>query len=168
VKYLMLTVLFACIGFSSPTSLSDRAPRASRTQRPQFENPTDNISSRLYILWDSYERGDSEEHNDMLADDYAAVDADGSIHTSKPTVEQLKASPITRFALADLKFERVGTNVYLVTYVADVDVPRTADSERMAFAVGEIWVTEDDIWVCRYHQETKLKRSPLEISVEPS
>src|SRR5271156_2999873 len=100
----MLTVLFACIGFSSPTSLSDRAPRASRTQRPQFENPTDNISSSLYILWDSYERGDSEEHNDMLADDYAAVDADGSIHTGKPTVEQLKASPITRFALADLKF----------------------------------------------------------------
>ena len=165
-KYLMLTVLFACIGFSSPASLSDR-PRMSRAQRPQFENPKDNISSSLYILWDSYERGDLEEHNDMLADNYTAVYADGSVHTGKPNVEQLKASPITRFALADSKFEPVGTNAYLVTYVADVDVPRNADTERMAFAVGEIWVTEDGMWVCRYHQETKLKRSPLEISVEP-
>jgi hypothetical protein len=166
VKYLMLTVLFACIGFSSPTTFSDRR-LMNRIRGPQFDDPTDNISANLYVLWDSYERGDSEEHSEMLADGYAAVYADGSVHMGKPTAEEMKAAPITRFALADSKFELVGTNVYLVTYLADVDVPRNADTERRAFAIGEIWVREQDVWVCRYHQETRLNKSPLETLTEP-
>jgi hypothetical protein len=166
VKYLMLTLLFAGIGFSSSPTLSDRPP-IREVQGPQFDNPTDNISANLYLLWDSYERGDSEEHSDMLADGFAAVYADGSVHIGKPTAEEIKAAPITRFALADSKFELVGTDVYLVTYVADVDVPQEAGTERKAFSVGEIWVKEQDIWVCRYHQETRLKKSPLEIGAEP-
>jgi hypothetical protein len=167
VKYLLLTLLLASIDFSSPTILSDR-PAMSRIQyRPQFDNPTDNISANLYIFWDSYERGDSEEHGEMLADAYAAVHADGSVHRGKPTAEEMKAAPITRFALADDKFEQVGKDTYLVTYVADVDVPKNAGTERMAFAVGEVWVKEQDVWVCRYHQETRLNKSPLEIGTAP-
>jgi len=166
VKYLMLTLLFASIGFSSPPALSDKPP-IRRVQRPQFDNPTDNISANLYVLWDSYERGDSEEHSDVLADGFAAVYADGSVRTGKPTAQEMKAAPITRFALADSKFELVGTDVYLVTYVADVDVPGKAGTEGKAFTVGEIWVKEQDMWVCRYHQETRLNKSPLEISAEP-
>ncbi len=167
-KYLLLTALLASIGFSSPTMLSDR-PGMSRIQdRPQFDNPTDNISANLYIFWDSYERGDSEEHGEMLADAYAAVHADGSVHTGMPTAEEMKAAPITRFALADDKFELVGKDTYLVTYVADVDVPKNAGTERMAFAVGEVWVKEQDVWVCRYHQETRLNKSPLEIGTAPA
>jgi hypothetical protein len=165
-KYLMLTTLFASFGFLSSSALSDRPPVSRIQDRPQFDNPTDNISANLYILWDSYERGDSEEHAEMLADGYAAVYADGLVHTGKPTAEEMKAAPITRFALADDKFDLVGKDLYLVTYVADVDVPRSAGTERMAFAVGEIWVKEQDVWVCRYHQESRLNKSPLEISAE--
>jgi hypothetical protein len=167
VKYLVLTGLLASIGFSSPTMLSDRPPMSRIQDRPQFDNPTDNISANLYIFWDSYERGDSEEHGEMLADAYAAVYADGSVHTDKPTAEEMKAAPITRFALADDKFELVGKDAYLVTYVVDVDVPKNRGTERMAFAVGEVWVKEQDVWVCRFHQETRLNKSPLEIGTCP-
>ena len=41
----------------------------------------------------------------MLADGYSAVYADGSVHTGKPTAEEMKAVSITRFALADDKFD---------------------------------------------------------------
>jgi ketosteroid isomerase-like protein len=51
-----------------------------------------------------------------------------------------------------LRIALVSTDVALVTYFAEVEIPEGDHSHRAQFVVGEVWVKRRDEWLCRYYQ----------------
>jgi len=93
----------------------------------------------------------------LLADEYSAVYPDGTLHSGKPTAEQIGASPITDYKLTRLQVVPVGPDTALVTYIAEVEFPADGHTGHGRFAVGGVWVKQGDQWMYRYYQGTPLK-----------
>ena len=115
------------------------------------------LSERLRIVWDAYLAVDESAHNEVLADDYRAVHADGSIHLGKPTAKEIGAAPIEDYWLRELQAWPVGGEGAIATYTAEVEVRNSLSAERSQFAVGEVWMKHGGEWKCRYYHATPLK-----------
>ncbi len=115
---------------------------------------TEAITARLFALWDAWKNKDAATHNAILADDYTGVYPDGTLHSGKPTAQQITAAPIAAYKLSHLRVAPVGADAALVTYIAEVEIPGGSPPAHAQFAVGEVWVKQRGEWLCRYYQGT--------------
>jgi hypothetical protein len=105
--------------------------------------------------WDAYKRVDVALHNAILTDDYTAIPPDGSIHTGKPTAQEIAGTPIGAYAFENFRAVSIAPGVGLVTFVADVEV--LGASSHFRFTVNEIWIQKHGKWFQRFYQATILK-----------
>ncbi len=143
----LLAGVFFLIAIGAAISQPPSAP-------PQL---TDAISPRLFALWDAYKNKDAAAHHQFLTDDYTAVHPDGTLHSGKPTAQQIAAAPIAGYKLSHLRVAPIGADAALVTYIAEVEIPGGNPPARAQFAVSEVWVKQRGEWLCRYYQGTLTK-----------
>jgi ketosteroid isomerase-like protein len=124
---------------------------------PTFEAA---ISERIDRIWQSYRRGDIDAHNALLADDYTAIFPDGSLHLRKPTLEEIRASPMATFALSEVRVVQVTADTALASYIADVEGPLEGKTVHIRWRVGEFWVKRRGEWKCRSYQPTPIAPAP--------
>ncbi len=118
---------------------------------------TEVISPRLFALWDAYKNKDAAAHNAFLTDDYTAVHPDGTLHSGKPTAQEIAAAPIAGYKLSHLCVAPIEVDAAIVTYIAEVEIPGNTPPAHAQFAVGEVWVKHRGEWLCRYYQGTLTK-----------
>jgi ketosteroid isomerase-like protein len=111
------------------------------------------ISPLIQQIWEAYRRGDATAHNAQLTDDYTAVLPDGSVHSGKPTAQEIQAAPIGVHILSDVRVVQTGPETALANYLATVEVPGE-NAKLVRFYVGELWVKQAGQWKCRYYQAT--------------
>ena len=129
----------------------------NRIRLEKDDELTRTLAERLRSVWDAYLAIDESAHNEVLADDYRAVHADGSIHLGRPTAKEMAAAPIEDYWLRELQAWPVGGEGAIATYTADVEVRNGLSAERSQFAVGEVWMKHGGVWKCRYYHATPLK-----------
>lgn len=129
----------------------------NRIRLEKDDELTRTLAERLRSAWDAYLAMDESAHNEVLADDYRAVHADGSIHLGRPTAKEMAAAPIEDYWLRELQAWPVGGEGAIATYTADVEVRNGLSAERSQFAVGEVWMKHGGVWKCRYYHATPLK-----------
>jgi len=120
------------------------------------EDLTSAISPLIQQIWDAYRKGDATAHNAHLTDDYTAVHPDGSVHSRKPTAQEIQAAPIGEYILSDIRVVPTGPETALANYLATVEVPGE-NAKLVKFYVGELWVKQAGRWKCRYYQPTLRK-----------
>jgi ketosteroid isomerase-like protein len=114
------------------------------------------ISALIQRIWHAYQVGDATAHNALLADDYAAVFPDGSLHPRRPTEEEIRASPMERFSLRNVQVVPVTSDTAMAHYVAEVEGPLSGKQVRLKWQVGELWVKRGGEWKGRHYQPTAL------------
>ena len=114
------------------------------------------ISPLIQRIWDAYRKGDATAYNAQLSDDYTAVHPDGTVHSRKPTTQEIQAAPIGEYILSDIRVVPTGPETALANYLATVEVPGE-NAKLVKFYVGELWVKQAGRWKCRYHQATLRK-----------
>jgi hypothetical protein len=125
---------------------------------PLRENElTRDLAERIQKIWDAYLIVDEAAHSGLLADDYRAVHADGTVHFGKPTAEEISAAPIEDYWLRELEAWPVGEEGAIATYNAEVEVRHGLSAQRFRFAVGEVWMKHSGEWKCRYYHATMVK-----------
>jgi hypothetical protein len=129
----------------------------SRIHLEKHDELTRALGERIESMWDAYLAADERVHSQMLADDYRAVHADGSIHLGKPTAKEIAAASIEDYWLRELQAWPVGGEGAIVSYTAETEMRNGLSAERAQFAVGEVWMKHDGEWKCRYYHATPLK-----------
>jgi hypothetical protein len=112
------------------------------------------LSPRIYSLWEAWRDRSSSVHGALLTEDYVAVHPDGSRHQGRPTAEQMAAAAISGYTLSDLRASLLAPAVALATYTAEVTLP---NGQQAKFLVGEVWRQDGGRWHCRYYQATLAK-----------
>jgi len=105
--------------------------------------------------WDAYKRVDVGSHNSILTNDYVAIPPDGTIHTGKPTANEIAGTPIGAYDFENFRASSIAPGVALVNFVADVEVP--GEPSRLRFTVSEIWIQKRGKWFQRFYQATFVK-----------
>jgi ketosteroid isomerase-like protein len=118
---------------------------------------TQQIAARVSAMWDAYGIQDAVRHNAFLADDYVAIFPDGTARAGKPTLQDIAAAPMSRYALSSLRAELLAPGVALVTYAAAVEGPSGGQIIHVTYSVGNVWVLRNGSWVNRYYQGTPVK-----------
>lgn len=118
------------------------------------------ISERIHRIWQSYGNADVDAHNALLSEDYGAIFPDGSLHLRKPTLEEIRSSPMSSFVLTDLRIVQVTPDTALANYVADVEGPVEGKTIHIRWRVGELWVKRHGEWKCRWYQPTQIAPAP--------
>jgi hypothetical protein len=116
---------------------------------------TEAISARLLAQWEAWKNQDAASNNTIIADDFHSFWPDGSRHIGKPTAQQMSEQPITGYKLSQLRVVPVGADAALVTYFADIKVPRNDVEFHMS--VGEAWVKRNGPWLIRGYSGTLMK-----------
>jgi len=114
------------------------------------------ISDRIRRIWQAYKNGDIEAHNGHLAEDYAAIFPDGSLHLRPPTLEEIRSNPMSSYALSELRVTPVTPDTALASYLADVEGPLHGNWTHIRWRVGEVWVKRQGEWKCRSYQPTPV------------
>ena len=143
-----ILLLIAAVRQLEPT-MSSAAPTLEAT-----------VSERIHRIWQAYGKGDIDAHNALLADDYTAVFPDGTLHLRRPTLEEIRSSPMSSFALSDLRVAQVTPDTALASYVADVEGPLHGKTIHIRWRVGELWVRRRGEWKCRSYQPTPVAPFP--------
>jgi uncharacterized protein DUF4440 len=117
---------------------------------------TEAIRPRLLAIWEHYKNQEAEAHNALLADDYQAVFPDGTLHSRKPTPQEIAQAPLTVYSLVQVKAVPLGPDAALVTYTAEVDGPSGGKIIHVTYQVGEVWVKRAGEWKCRYYHGTPV------------
>ncbi len=133
-----------------------RPPIKKDTKPTTSADLTSAISPLIQQIWDAYQRGDATAHNAQLTDDYTAVHPDGSVHSRRPTAQEIQAAPIGVHVLSDIRVVPTGSETALANYLATVEVPGES-AKLVRFYVGELWVKQAGQWKCRYYQATLRK-----------
>ena len=115
------------------------------------------LAVRLQGVWDTYLTVDAPGHSEILADDYRAMHADGSVHVGKPSAEEMEAAPIEDYWLRDLQAWPVGEEGAIATYTAEIEVRAGLSAKRLRLEVGEVWMKHGGVWKCRYYHATPVK-----------
>ena len=129
----------------------------SRIRLEKHDALTRALAELIEKLWDAYLAVDEPAHSELLSDDYRAIHANGSIHTGKPSAQQIAAAPIEDYWLRELQAWPVGEEGAIASYTAEVEVRRGLHAERRQFAVGEVWMKHSGQWKRRYYHATPLK-----------
>ena len=143
-----IVLLIAGVALMEPT-MSRAAPTLEAT-----------ISDRMHRIWEAYRKGDLDAHNALLAEDYTAIFPDGSLHLRKPTLEEIRKSPMSSFALSDVHVVQVTPDTALASYIADVEGPIQGKTVHIRWRVGELWVKRQGDWKCRSYQPTPIAPAP--------
>jgi ketosteroid isomerase-like protein len=114
------------------------------------------VSDRIRRIWQAYKDGDIEAHNALLAEDYTAIFPDGSLHLRRPTLEEIRANPLSSYALSELRVTAVMPETALASYLADVEGPLHGKWVHIRWRVGEVWVKRKGEWKCRSYQPTAV------------
>ena len=125
---------------------------------PVNENElTRELAECVERLWNAYAAKDEAAHSLLLAEDYRAIHADGTVHPGKPTAEEMAAEPIEDYWLREFQAWQVGGEGAITNYTAEVEVRKGLSAERHQFLVGEVWMKRGGGWKCRYYHATLLK-----------
>jgi hypothetical protein len=118
---------------------------------------TQTLADRLKTLWDARRSVDAARLNSLLTADYAAVHPDGTVHSHKPTEQEIASEEMNHYQLSHLRAAPIGRGAALVTYIAEVGIASHIAPATVRFAVGEVWIKKFRDWKCRYYQATVLK-----------
>lgn len=118
------------------------------------------ISDRIRRIWQAYKNGDIDAHNGLLAEDYTAIFPDGSLHLRRPTLEEIRANPMSSYALSEVQVAPVTPDAALATYLADVEGPLHGKWTHIRWRVGEVWIQREGEWKCRSYQPTPVAPAP--------
>jgi hypothetical protein len=122
-------------------------------EKPAMEM-SEAISTRVVAQWENWKNQDAG-NNALIAEEYESCWPDGSRHVGKPTAEQMRAQPITGYALSQFRALPIGADAALVTYLADVTVPSGGTEHHIA--VGEFWVKRGGEWSIRAYSGTLIR-----------
>lgn len=114
------------------------------------------ISNRIRRIWQAYKNGDIDAHNGLLAEDYAAIFPDGSLHLRRPALEEIRSNPMSSYALSEVRVAPVTPDTALASYLADVEGPLHGKWTHIRWRVGEVWVKRQGEWKCRSYQPTPV------------
>jgi len=115
------------------------------------------LADRIRGMWDAYMVADEPMHSEFLTDDFRAVHPDGTVHVGKPTLAEIRATPIEDYWLRELQAWPVGGEGAIATYSAEVEVRTGRSARRFKFEVGEVWIKHAGEWKSRYYHATPLK-----------
>lgn len=118
---------------------------------------TQTLAGRIKMAWDARRAVDAARLDFLLTEDYTAVHPDGTIHSHKPTEQEIASEEMNDYQLTNLRAEPVGPKSALVTYVAEIGIASHIAPARVRFAIGEVWIKKLRDWKCRYYQATVLK-----------
>lgn len=149
---LLAMILPACLPAQQKEATS-MSKTASTGESPAL---TEAIRPRLLAIWEHYKNQEAEAHNALLADDYQAVFPDGTLHSRKPTAEEIAQARMTAYTLLQIKAVPLGPDAALVTYTAEVEGPSGGKVIHATYQVGEVWVRRAGEWKCRYYHGTPV------------
>lgn len=118
---------------------------------------THTLAGRVKLLWDAHRSVDAARLNALLTDDYTAVHPDGTVHSHKPTEQELTSEELDHYQLTRLRAVPIGSESALVTYMAGIGIASHISPMAINVAVGEVWLKQSGDWKCRYYQATVLK-----------
>jgi hypothetical protein len=114
------------------------------------------VSGRIRRIWQAYKDGDIDAHNALLAEDYTAIFPDGSLHLRRPTLEEIRSTPLSSYALSELRITPLTAETALASYLADVEGALHGKWVHLRWRVGEVWVRRQGEWTCRSYQPTPV------------
>ena len=109
----------------------------SRIHLGKNDDLTRTLAERLERLWNTYLAGDAQAHRETLSEDYRAAYPDGSIHTGKPTAQEMAAAAIEDYWLRELQAWPVGAEGAIAAYTVEVEVRSGLSARRWQFAVAK-------------------------------
>ena len=117
------------------------------------------LESKIKQEWEAFRTRDKKGYDDLLADDFIAVedDAQGARNKMQSANEVLKGL-VYNYTLFAFKAFSLCNNVAFVRYEVTVQFPPKTQGHMMRIYVTEVWVKrENEDWKSWHYQDTKVK-----------
>lgn len=116
------------------------------------------LESRVKQEWEAFRTRDKKAYDDLLADDFVAVedDAQGARNKLVSANEVLKGL-VHNYTLFAFKAFSLCDNAAFVRYEVTVQFPPKTQGHMMRIYVTEVWVKQRNEWKSWHYQDTKVR-----------
>jgi hypothetical protein len=116
------------------------------------------LEANVKAEWEAFKNKDKKAYQDLLAEDFVAIEDDGEGMRKKRTaVEEVDRSVVSKYYLFGLSVLPLGSDTALVTYEITMEFPPKAQVRFKRVLVSELWLQRDGKWKMRYYQETRVR-----------
>ncbi|HUK52960.1 MAG TPA: nuclear transport factor 2 family protein [Candidatus Binatia bacterium] len=151
-------LLAACAAACNRAATVNSTPAMPQGLPAASKELTDQFDARIRAEWDAIARKDKQALDEMLDENYVAVEADREGERFRGKVlNELDRSSVTQATLSSLKVTALGPDSVFVRYEVLMAFPPGSTQRFLKVLVGEIWVQRNGQWKALHYQETPVK-----------
>lgn len=150
-------LLFSCCGWMQQPSPST-TPGNPADREASVTKLKELLQANITTEWDAFKNRNKKAYNDLLADDFVAVEDDNQgMRTKAAAVSEIDRSVVNDYKLFAITVTPLDPHSALVTYELTLLFPPGAAVRFKRVMVSEIWIQRDGQWKERYYQETHVR-----------
>jgi len=157
-RWVSLALVLACAAGVQQAGAASKAGQEKPSEQAAQVQLKALLEANVNAEWAAFKNKDKKAYDDLLADDFSAVEDDNQgMRTKAAAVAEIDRSVVGDFKLFAITVIPLDANSALVTYELTLLFPPKAVVRFKRVMVSEVWIKRSGQWKERYYQETHVR-----------